>query len=144
MFNQMLFVVRLFEMHPWRKLVGIVVLCCALSNSTWAQRLITPEDLYKVATVSDPRLSPAGDRVAYVVSHSDVTQNKQESEIWLAAADGSGAPRQLTDAGQSSQSPRWSPDGHWLAFLSARHSSSAADGSSVAAPKPQVYLLSLA
>lgn len=144
MFNQMLFVVRLFEMHPLGKLLGIVVLCCALGNSTRAQRLITPEDLYKLAAVSDPRLSPAGDRVAYVVSHSDATQNKQESEIWLVAADGSAEPRQLTDAGQSSQSPRWSPDGQWLAFLSARRRSGAAEGSSVVAAKPQVYGLSLA
>jgi dipeptidyl aminopeptidase/acylaminoacyl peptidase len=144
MFNQMLFVVRLFEMHPLGKLLGVVVLCCALGNSTRAQRLITPEDLYKLAAVRDPRLSPAGDRVAYVVSHSDATQNKQESEIWLVAADGSGEPRQLTDAGQSSQSPRWSPDGQWLAFVSARRRSGAAEGSSVVAAKPQVYGLSLA
>src|SRR5260370_501419 len=47
---------------------------------------------------------------------------------------------QLSAEGFSSHSPRWSPDGKMLAFLSARSSDLAAGET----PKSQIYLLSIA
>src|SRR5438876_8867155 len=47
----------------------------------------------------------------------------------MAATDASRAPWQFTTSPQSSNSPRWSPDGKWLAFLSARPSGEAATSS---------------
>lgn len=120
----------------------------------------TPEDYFSFEFVSDPRISPDGKLVAYVVTRIDRAQNRRSSSIWMAATDGSRAPWQYTTSPQTSNSPRWSPDGKWLAFLSSRPADSstaaAATSPSPAAspapaspagapeqPRTQVYLLSM-
>src|SRR5215211_3187889 len=84
------------------------------------QRGITAEDFYAFEFLGDPHLSPDGRWVAYVVTTVDQRQNRRLSQIWLAATDGARPPRQFTTSPQSSTSPRWSPDGRALAFLSTR------------------------
>ncbi len=84
------------------------------------RRGITPEDYFAFEFLSDPQLSPDGRWVAYVMTTVDQRQNRRQSNIWIAAVDGSRPPRQFTTSAQSSTSPRWSPDGQYLAFLSAR------------------------
>ncbi|HEU5214048.1 MAG TPA: S9 family peptidase [Gaiellaceae bacterium] len=79
-----------------------------------------PEDVFALTSVGDPRLSPDGRHVAYVVNRIDRDENGYRSNIWLAPLDGSTEPRQLTSGGRSDGSPRWSPDGRWLAFVSNR------------------------
>ncbi len=91
-----------------------------------------PEDLYDVIWATEPRLSPDGQTVAYVVNSVDREENTYRGAIWLAAADGSSPPRQLTAGKKSDGTPRWSPDGTRLAFTSNR------DGE-----KKQLYVLPL-
>jgi dipeptidyl aminopeptidase/acylaminoacyl peptidase len=81
---------------------------------------LTPEVLiYGFTTAGDPQVSPDGTQVAHVVSKTDAETKKSSSQIWLAGIDGSNA-RQVTSTGQRNGSPRWSPDGHTLAFVSDR------------------------
>ncbi len=95
------------------------------------RRPFTPADIHQLKSVSDPRLSPDGTQVAYVVSATDIEENRKNSDLWLVPANG-GEARQLTHHQGSDNSPRWSPDGKTLAFLSSRH-----------AGTPQVHLLPL-
>lgn len=81
----------------------------------------TIDQLIEFPTLSDAQISPDGQQVAYVVTTPDWKENRFVAQIWLATADSEIPPRQLTFAKRSSNAPRWSPDGQWLAFLSRRN-----------------------
>src|SRR4051812_11952750 len=79
-----------------------------------------PDDLYELAWVTDPRVSPDGSTAAAVVTHIDREENDYRSAIWLVRVDASESPRQFTSGSKQDVSPRWSPDGASLAFTSSR------------------------
>ncbi len=81
---------------------------------------MVPEDVYELTGVSDPRVSPDGATVAYVVWSVDREACEYRSAIWLAPADGSAPPRPFTSGTKRDGSPRWSPGGERLAFTSTR------------------------
>ena len=83
------------------------------------ERRFTIDDLLKVRRVGDPQVSPKGDLVAFTITDVDKNANKSTTQIYLVPLSG-GEPRQLTNDEHSSTSPRWSPDGEKLAFISAR------------------------
>jgi dipeptidyl aminopeptidase/acylaminoacyl peptidase len=93
---------------------------------------MVPEDVYELMTVADPRLSPDGRLVAFVVTRIDREENEYRSAIWVARTDGSEPPRRLTSGVKADAAPRFSPDGTRLAFVSKR------DGE-----KSQLYVLPL-
>jgi len=82
-------------------------------------RNITIEDLYQFKQVSRPRISPDGLRVAFGVTTIDARKQEYHSSIWIASTDG-GETKRFTGGGSSAQSPSWSPDGRWLAFVTDR------------------------
>jgi dipeptidyl aminopeptidase/acylaminoacyl peptidase len=89
-------------------------------------------DMLAMDRVSDPRVSPDEQRVAFVVSHTDLERNRRRSELWLVGSDGSRL-RRLTALNSGDADPRWSADGRWVYFLSGRSGASqlwriAADG----------------
>lgn len=94
------------------------------------KRFAAAEDLYHYELISDAQISPDGRHVIYVVQRVDKKTEKRYSNLWLAATTG-GQPHQFTYGNQSDSSPRWSPDGQTIAFLSNRGSEQ----------QPQIYLI---
>jgi dipeptidyl aminopeptidase/acylaminoacyl peptidase len=90
---------------------------------------LSAEDFYGIDTLSDPQVSPDDRWIAFVRQSVDRQGNCYRSAIWLAPTDGA-SPRPFTSGTHRDTSPRWSPDGRHLAFLSDR-----------AGDKPQLYLI---
>jgi dipeptidyl aminopeptidase/acylaminoacyl peptidase len=101
----------------------------AAQQPTSAPRAITIDDYFQIRAVHDPQLSPDAQWVTYTVKTAILKTDKNEDRIWMVPrAGGDAIP--LTAEGVSSSHARWSPDGKFIAFLSAR-----AEG------KTQVWLL---
>lgn len=80
------------------------------------------DDFIRVQRVTDPQLSPDGSRIAFVVTVMDKAANRGLSDLWIVPAKG-GEPRRLTSSPASDTTPRWSPDGRTIAFISTRSGS---------------------
>ena len=73
------------------------------------------DDAINLTRVSDPRMSPDGERVLFSRSELDWDENERITSLWIVNADGTDARRFTGEDGDSGA--RWSPDGRWVAFL---------------------------
>src|SRR6266436_8713358 len=83
-------------------------------------RGITIDDFFQIRDVSQDEMSPDSQWIAYAVRTRMLKEDKNEQRLWVVSAHG-GDPLPMTVEGVSSSHPRWSPDGKYLAFLSARN-----------------------
>ena len=112
-----------------RALIAAIGALFLVTASAQSRRPLTPDDIFELKTVGDPRISPDGAWVAYTVAAMDRKEDNSDTDIYMVPAGGGSATR-LTTGKKPETSPRWSPDGKYLAFSSAR------DGG-----KSQIYLL---
>lgn len=100
--------------------LGTTVLASAASAAPPATPF-SAQDLVLLRRISDPQVSPDGRHVAFVLRETDMEANRARTHLWLAdLATGTRPARQLTRDAAGESSPRWSPDGRWLYFLSPR------------------------
>ena len=103
--------------------ISIALLAFAGLSAAASGRVFSPDDLVQLQRIADPQVSPDGRRVAYVLRQTDMAANRGRTQLWLLDLAG-GTPRQLTRDEAGASSPRWSPDGQSLYFLSGRSGSS--------------------
>ena len=126
--------------RPFRAVLVACLAAAALPRTPAADApsaLIQATDLLKLKQLESPALSPDGKWVVYVVRSIESKPDAQDewsyhTNLWLAAADGSAAPRQLTHTANGNTSPVWHPSGDRIAFVR-----------TVGKDKPQIYVLPL-
>ena len=102
------------------KLLVMIVAVCGGSFSIAADdRMLTIDDLLALRSVSDPQVSPDGKWIAHTVTRIDIEADASSGQIFMASID-SGEVVQLTSDDSDASTPRWSPDGQYLAFLAAK------------------------
>jgi len=98
---------------------AFALLVQATTLSAAEPRPLKVDDLLALKTVGAPVLSPDGAQVAYTVRSMDLKKDTADSDIYLIPTGGGDAVR-LTTSPKAETSPKFSPDGKWIAFLSSR------------------------
>ncbi len=110
--------------------VALVCLSLAVPRPASAQdssHKLSAMDEFQLQLPSDPQISPDGKQIVYVRRFADPMTDRRYSNLWIINAEGTDH-RPLTTGNRNDSSPRWSPDGTRIAYLSD------ADG------KPQIYV----
>ena len=106
--------------------VTLLSSCCLFA----ASKRLELADIFQLENATEPQISPDGKRIVYTRRFADTMKDSRPSNLWIVNFDGTGH-RPLTSGSYTETTPRWSPDGSQLAFISTR------DG------LPQIYRLFL-
>src|SRR2546422_10524419 len=101
-------------------LVLTLTMVSALSSFAQTRRPITIDDLITAIRVSEPRVSPDGRQVVFTRTTTALDSGRRNADIWTVPADGSAPPKELIVGEKTENSPRFTPDGKHIAFISNR------------------------
>ena len=100
--------------------VCVALSMCVAPLAAESRRALTPDDWYRFQAVSDLQITRDGATVAYLVTSYDKSSDESRAALWTA--DWAGGHSQQLTQGESVSKPRFSHDGRYLSFLSARPS----------------------
>ncbi len=103
-----------------RHISALALLFAGIATSAAAEdepRLFSAEDVFELEWADEPQISPDGKQAVYIRRSNDIMFDRTLSQVWLVNLDGSAHEPLLAD-GSSYRSPRWSPDGTRLAYMS--------------------------
>ena len=86
-------------------------------NATENFSKFEPMDVFDLEWASDPRVSPDGKTLVYLRKSNDIMKDRERSNLWQVSVDGTNH-RPLYSGLNNIRSPRWSPNGEKLAFIS--------------------------
>lgn len=103
--------------------LAVIALFFSLASAPFVQaqgrRPLAIDDIYRTQQVGNPQCSPDGKWIAYTVTVIDREADKRRTSLWMVNWEGTHTV-QLTSGMDGDSSPRWSPDGKYLSFLSTR------------------------
>ena len=102
-------------------LLFIMVGICATATAQTVKRPFKPSDFLHIPTLDDPQLSPDGKWIAYSLSEVDSAKDKRVSHLWMQSYDGKQSI-ELTQGTDPASTPKWTPDGKYLSYLSEKDS----------------------
>jgi acylaminoacyl-peptidase len=106
--------------------IGALAVPAAAPSAATAQaddaRIFQAMDVFGIEWANDPQVSPDGSRVIYVRSFFDVMTDRARTNLWVVSADGS-LHRPLTSGTRANSSPRWSPTGDRILWISSQDGS---------------------
>ncbi len=100
-------------------LLCIIIITTIEQLTAQTKHKISPADIYRLQTISDPHISPDGKWVSYTLSTVDSAKDKRNSDVWMVSWGGE-QTLQLTNTPEGESSARWSPDGKYISFISSR------------------------
>ena len=121
-------------------LAAAMILLICLTASGQQKRPMTLRDVMDIKQVGSPMISPDGKHVVYTLNYPDMQTNETNTEIWFVSSEGTDA-RRFT-SGKNDRSPKWSPNGRWIAFISNREKTNLERANrNQLQDRPQIYLI---
>jgi dipeptidyl aminopeptidase/acylaminoacyl peptidase len=100
-----------------RCLMSIVLTGLISTAAQAAPHVLEPQDLFRMQWATDPQIRSDGTQIVYVREANDIMTDRLVQSLWLIDT-ATGAQTPLAAGPGSHTSPRWSPDGSRIAYLS--------------------------
>ena len=101
----------------------LLISLVTISAFSQTSNIFEPIDVFDLEYVSNPQISPSGDKVLYQRNFNDIMTDQSFSNIWLIDYDGNNN-RPITTGNFKDNSPKWSNQGDKFLFKSNREGKS--------------------